>query len=83
MFRKLQVVDERWVLKPSPFHAEGTNTYCTLRRYAKRAALASVYSATELYMLTDYSAECVDTWDYLDRRLKDMVSLSESFGMQL
>ena len=57
--------------------------YCTLCRYAKRAALASVYSATELYMLTDYSAECVDTWDYLDRRLKDMVALSETFGMQL
>ena len=54
-----------------------------LRRYAKRAALASVYSATELYMLTDYSAEVVDTWDYLDRRLKDMVALSETLGMQL
>lgn len=55
----------------------------TMQRYAKRAALASVYSATELYMLTDYSAEFADTWDYLDRRLKDMVSIGETIGMSL
>lgn len=28
----------------------------------------------------DYSAEYADTWDYLDRRLKEMLSLSQSFG---
>ncbi len=28
----------------------------------------------------DYSADYADTWDYLDRRLKEMVSLSQSLG---
>ena len=37
--------------------------------YAKRAALAAVYGSTELFMLTDASAEFGATWGFLDDRL--------------
>lgn len=33
---------------------------------------AGVYTATELYMLTDYSPGYADTWQALDRRLQDV-----------
>jgi len=39
--------------------------------YAKRASLGMVFSATELYMLTDTSPGWEDTWAFLDRRLQD------------
>lgn len=38
--------------------------------YAKRASLGMVFSATELYMLTDTSPGWEDTWAFLDRRLQ-------------
>mmetsp|Transcript_8275 Transcript_8275/g.17063 ORF Transcript_8275/g.17063 Transcript_8275/m.17063 type:complete len:144 (-) Transcript_8275:326-757(-) len=40
--------------------------------YAKRAALLGVYTATELYMITDNSPAFQDTWTFLDRRLEEM-----------
>ena len=36
------------------------------------ACNAGVYTATELYMLTDYSPGYADTWHSLDRRLQDV-----------
>jgi ubiquinone biosynthesis protein COQ9 len=39
--------------------------------YSKRATLAAVYTATELFMLTDVSPDFEDTWAFLDRRLSD------------
>ena len=33
---------------------------------------AGVYTATELFMLTDYSPGYADTWQSLDRRLQDV-----------
>jgi len=38
--------------------------------YTKRASLAAVYLATELYMITDKSHGFQDTWAFLDRRMK-------------
>jgi ubiquinone biosynthesis protein COQ9 len=35
----------------------------------------SVYVATELYMLTDYSPGYEDTWRALDRRLADVAAV--------
>ena len=46
--------------------------------YTKRALLAGVYTATELYMLTDYSPGYAETWDALDRRLRDVMALSRA-----
>ncbi len=52
---------------PSPF-----------RRYTKRTLLLGVYSATELYMLTDSSPGFADTWAALDRRLADVLQLGRA-----
>jgi len=40
--------------------------------YTKRALLAGVYAATDLYMLTDTSPGYQDTWEALERRLADV-----------
>ncbi|CAO3592253.1 unnamed protein product [Absidia cylindrospora] len=39
--------------------------------YTKRASLATIYSATELYMSQDISPEFVETYRFLDRRLSE------------
>lgn len=44
--------------------------------YTKRLSLQVVYTATELYLLTDKSEGHADTWAALDRRLEDV----EAFG---
>ena len=44
-----------------------------------RATLAAVYTATELYYLTDQSAGYEDTWAFLERRLAER----EGVGGQL
>ena len=41
--------------------------------YTKRASLAAVYGAVLLYWLEDQSDGFADTWDFLDRRLDDVV----------
>eukprot|EP00877_Chromochloris_zofingiensis_P005425 jgi/Chrzof1/14884/Cz09g19150.t1 len=46
--------------------------------YTKRMLLAGVYSSTELYMLTDFSPGYQDTWDYLDRRIADVLRLGKA-----
>lgn len=46
--------------------------------YTKRAALASVYLSTELYMLTDYSPGYADTWQQLERRIDDVLWLGSA-----
>ena len=43
--------------------------------YTKRGLLAAVYSATVLYWLTDTSDDFADTWDFLDRRIGDVMKL--------
>lgn len=63
-----EMVDEVW-------HAAG-DTSSDLSWYAKRAALCGVYTATELYMLTDFSSDTCDTWSALDRQLTVMLAIS-------
>lgn len=46
--------------------------------YAHRATVCSVYVATELFFLTDYSEEHQDTWAFLERRLRDVEALSHA-----
>lgn len=67
-----QVTDDIW-------HAAGDKA-TDYNWYTKRGLLASVYTATELYMLTDYSPGYADTWDVLDRRLEDVVKLGKFMG---
>lgn len=47
-------------------------------RYTKRTLLAGVYATTELYMLTDYSPGFSDTWQQIDRRLEDIITLGKA-----
>lgn len=42
--------------------------------YTKRASLAAVYTATLLYWLDDQSEDFGDTWDFLHRRMSDVVA---------
>jgi ubiquinone biosynthesis protein COQ9 len=46
--------------------------------YTKRLSLGAVYVATELHMLTDASKDFADTWKFLERRLDDMSSCSQT-----
>ncbi len=46
--------------------------------YTKRALLAGVYTATELYMLTDGSPGFADTWESLQRRVDDVVAVGKN-----
>mmetsp|Transcript_42595 Transcript_42595/g.85269 ORF Transcript_42595/g.85269 Transcript_42595/m.85269 type:complete len:293 (-) Transcript_42595:289-1167(-) len=39
--------------------------------YSKRAVLGGIYTGSELYMLTDYSEGFTDTYDFLDRQLRE------------
>jgi len=44
--------------------------------YAKRALVSAIYVSSELYMLSDASQGRVDTWKYLERRIDDLISLT-------
>lgn len=43
--------------------------------YTKRGLLAGVYAATLLYWLNDRSEGCAATWDFLDRRIADVMEI--------
>jgi len=43
--------------------------------YTKRGLLAPVYGATVLYWLNDKSENCEDTWDFLARRIDDVLKI--------
>jgi ubiquinone biosynthesis protein COQ9 len=44
-------------------------------RFSKLFALQAIYTSTELYMLTDFSPGHADTWQALDRRVEDVLTL--------
>jgi ubiquinone biosynthesis protein COQ9 len=48
--------------------------------YTKRALLAGVYSATVMYWLNDKSPDCVATWNFLDRRIADVMRVPQLVG---
>ncbi len=45
--------------------------------YTKRATLSGVYSSTVLYWLGDDSADHRATWDFLDRRIGDVMQIEK------
>jgi ubiquinone biosynthesis protein COQ9 len=45
--------------------------------YTKRATLAGVYSATVLYWLGDQSADHHATWEFLDRRIENVMQIEK------
>ncbi|PVH29105.1 COQ9 family protein [Pararhodobacter oceanensis] len=46
--------------------------------YSKRAILSAVYSSTVLYWLGDDSEDQADTWDFLDRRIENVMQFEQS-----
>ncbi len=46
--------------------------------YTKRMLLGGVYGATLLFWLDDRSDDCRDTWDFLDRRIADIMRLQKA-----
>jgi ubiquinone biosynthesis protein COQ9 len=48
--------------------------------YTKRALLAAVYTATVLYWLDDRTEGLTDTWDFLDRRIADVLAIPKLTG---
>ncbi len=50
--------------------------------YSKRVSLAGVYSATVLFWLGDDSPDHQATWDFLDRRIEDIMRV-EKFKTQV
>lgn len=64
------LVDEIW-------HAAGDQG-SDIDWYVKRTLLGGIYSAAEVYMITDHSPEFRDTWLFLDHRIKDAFDLQKS-----
>lgn len=48
--------------------------------YTKRGLLAAVYSATLMFWLNDSSEDHVETWDFLDRRIQDVMQIPKLTG---
>ncbi|WGW05348.1 COQ9 family protein [Tropicibacter oceani] len=46
--------------------------------YTKRATLSAVYSSTVLYWLGDESPENTATWEFLDRRIEDVMRFEKT-----
>ncbi|MHA6325009.1 COQ9 family protein [Roseivivax sp. CAU 1753] len=46
--------------------------------YTKRATLSGVYSATVLFWLGDDSVDNQATWDFLDRRIEDVMRIEQA-----
>ncbi|NBB69799.1 MAG: COQ9 family protein [Alphaproteobacteria bacterium] len=63
-----RTVDRMWL-------AAGDSKSDGLAVYTKRAMLAAIYTATVLYWLEDTSLDQEDTWDFLDRRIDDVMRL--------
>eukprot|EP00249_Psilotum_nudum_P013519 c24376_g1_i1 orf=485-1420(-) len=64
---------QRTALMDEIWHAAGDRS-SDIDWYTKRGILAGVYTATELYMLTDHSAGFRDTWVFLEKRIKDAIN---------
>jgi len=48
--------------------------------YTKRMLLAGVYSSTVLFWINDKSADCAETWAFLDRRIADVMQIPKAMA---
>jgi len=62
------MVDEMWY--------QAGDKSIDLNWYTKRGILSGIYTATELYMLTDKSTDFKSTWEFLDRRVEDVIQIT-------
>lgn len=68
--QRAMLIDEIW-------HAAGDDS-TDMDWYVKRTVLGGIYTATELYMLSDASPDFRDTWAFLDKRVRDAFDLKKS-----
>ena len=56
------------------------DTSTDYNHYTKRSLLSGVISATTLYWLNDRSPNNEQTWDFLDRRIENVLTLGKALG---
>lgn len=61
-----RMVDDIW------FHAGDTST--DFNWYTKRGMLAKLFVSTQMVMIKDQSPDFIDTWEFLDRRMRDIAT---------
>jgi ubiquinone biosynthesis protein COQ9 len=68
-----------WRTVDAIWYAAG-DTATDYNYYTKRSLLLGVYSSTLLYWLSDRSEGYSATWDFLDRRIADVLKIGGSLG---
>lgn len=68
-----------WRTVDAIWYAAG-DTATDFNYYTKRGLLAGVYSATVLYWLEDKSEGQASTWEFLDRRIADVMRVPQILG---
>jgi ubiquinone biosynthesis protein COQ9 len=68
-----------WATVDAIWYAAGDRA-TDYNHYTKRALAAGVYSATLLYWLEDKSEGQADTWNFLDRRIANVMALPKAMG---
>ena len=66
-----------WATADAVWTALG-DTSRDLNWYSKRASLSAVYGATVLYWLGDTSEGCAATWEFLDRRIENVMQFEKA-----
>ncbi len=65
-----RTVDKMWY--------EAGDTATDFNHYTKRTLLAGVYSSTLMYWLNDDSKNHQNTWEFLDRRIEDVLKIGSA-----
>ncbi len=68
-----------WRTVDAIWHGAG-DTATDYNYYTKRALLSGVYSATLLFWLNDASEDHQDSWEFLDRRIADVMNVGKALG---
>lgn len=75
----LNAVPSLWKTVDQIWYAAG-DTSSDFNYYTKRMTLAAVYSSTLLYWLSDKSKDHADTWDFLKRRIENVMQFNNLKG---
>lgn len=77
--RNLKLARAVWRGADQIWQAAG-DTATDYNRYTKRGLLSGVLTATTLYWLNDDSRDLQATWDFLDRRIENVMTLGQTLG---
>ena len=65
-----------WNITDHIWHVSGDRA-TDLNHYSKRAILSVVYSSTLLYWLNDKSDNHINSWEFLDRRIENVMQIEK------